>query len=141
MGEVVFLWFSPAPVHRQAGAPPAALLSSAGYIPHVDGLAILLYETFSQKAMVPKSRQSFPQPCVFRRCPEKRGKVGLLLSHRYSVISRWGFGCPGSCIPPSRGAGEARDGDEIPFRGTKRFESYSQCKNGHVMICHLDREI
>lgn len=75
-----------------------------------------------------------------------------------SVVSRGWFGCPGSWTPPSQGAlalsattpgvkeRERQElcglvsppafGVEIPVRGKKRSESYSQCINGH-----FDREI
>lgn len=80
-----------------------------------------------------------------------------------SVISGWWFGCPGSRTPPSQGAlalsatapgvkeGETQEmcglvsppafGAEIPVRGEKRSESYSQCINGRVVTCHFDGEI
>lgn len=114
LGEVFLLWFSLAPVHRQVGAPPAALFSKIParllrVTPRLEGLAAFIYVTFVQKAMVPKSRWASLGSAFFgdARNSEEGGTTSARSSTVLAAgcaISRLLFCCPDSCTAPSRGA-------------------------------------
>lgn len=162
LGEVVFVWFSSASAHRQVGAPSAALCF--GLLPFAP-----LFSTVGESGRAhlcnlcseghrAEIMQGSPHTCVFSEVFRAKRKVELHLQEAANAagsgISRWWFGCLRPCAPPSRGAlalPATAQGIKMPLLltlwlrfllgGEKTDEFCSQCQNGHLMTCHLDRGV